>query len=537
MKKIPFYLSLEFIAFLFFLSFLLIPIPIAIFLLIKRKKIDKERNEQLENYYSNKQQLDEIKNNIDSSQERLNQIKTELADEEIIYNKIVDAAKQIGEKEKQAIVDTATEEINKIFKNKDNVIQEKNNQIVLLDEKYVLKKQEIQQLTKEIIKLQRDARKYRSDAMALKHIQQNHEYIKLNYREIEGQLEKNISKISENELLESVITLHTHSENSKELRKLSTQTRKEIEKTLNEFLSRYTTKTFKSMYNLMVLGLQSEIQLILFNLKFGTLKEAVTQVKDVIQKYQIIAGKGNQSVLPTITKFLLSMEAFYIELVHIEYKYYIRREMEKEEQRQLREQMKQEAEERKLLEAERRKLEREESKFITELNRTNQLLESETDQQTIDTLKARISELEQQMAEIETQKENIASLANGKAGYVYIISNLGSFGEDIFKIGMTRRLEPQDRIDELSSASVPFKFDVHAFIFSNDAVGLEFSLHQRLQENRVNKVNYRKEFFRTSIDDLEKLVEELDPTADFERTMLALEFKQTQTLEQQINKL
>ena len=91
----------------------------------------------------------------------------------------------------------------------------------------------------------------------------------------------------------------------------------------------------------------------------------------------------------------------------------------------------------------------------------------------------------------------------------------------------------QDRIDELGSASVPFKFDVHAFIFSDDAVGLEYTLHQRLTNNRVNKVNYRKEFFRIPINDIEELVEELDPTADFTKTMLALEYNQTLALEQQ----
>lgn len=79
---------------------------------------------------------------------------------------------------------------------------------------------------------------------------------------------------------------------------------------------------------------------------------------------------------------------------------------------------------------------------------------------------------------------------------MYVISNLGSFGADIFKVGMTRRLEPMDRINELSNASVPFSFDVHSFIFSNDAVALEAQLHKELNAYRVNKVNLRKEFFK-----------------------------------------
>lgn len=79
----------------------------------------------------------------------------------------------------------------------------------------------------------------------------------------------------------------------------------------------------------------------------------------------------------------------------------------------------------------------------------------------------------------------------GKAGYVYIISNLGSFGDKIFKVGMTRRLNPQDRVDELRDASVPFIFDVHSFIFSDDAVALEQRLHETLNDKRTNKINLK----------------------------------------------
>ena len=94
---------------------------------------------------------------------------------------------------------------------------------------------------------------------------------------------------------------------------------------------------------------------------------------------------------------------------------------------------------------------------------------------------------------------------------------------------MTRRLNPQERVDELGSASVPFRFDVHSFIFSDDAVALENKLHSILNGKRVNKVNMRKEFFYSSLDELENLVNELDPTAEFNKTMLAEEFRQSQS--------
>lgn len=94
---------------------------------------------------------------------------------------------------------------------------------------------------------------------------------------------------------------------------------------------------------------------------------------------------------------------------------------------------------------------------------------------------------------------------------------------------MTRRLDPQDRINELGSASVPFKFDVHSFIFSQDAVELENKLHETLNNKRLNKVNLRKEFFKISIDELEQLVTKIDPTAEFNKTMAAEEFRQSQS--------
>ena len=118
--------------------------------------------------------------------------------------------------------------------------------------------------------------------------------------------------------------------------------------------------------------------------------------------------------------------------------------------------------------------------------------------------------------------------ANAKAGYVYVISNIGSFGEDIFKIGMTRRLEPMDRIKELSSASVPFEFDVHAMIFSTDAPSLETALHQHFEKRSVNKVNLRKEFFKVSINEIESFVKEnYNNTVEFTKTAIAKEYRQS----------
>ena len=121
-----------------------------------------------------------------------------------------------------------------------------------------------------------------------------------------------------------------------------------------------------------------------------------------------------------------------------------------------------------------------------------------------------------------------------KCGYVYVISNIGSFGEEVFKIGMTRRLEPSDRVRELGDASVPFSFDIHAMIYSNDAPSLEYTLHKRFVELQVNKANRRKEFFRVSVSDIRKIVEEMGLQAHWTIAAEALEYRETQAIEKRL---
>ncbi len=122
-------------------------------------------------------------------------------------------------------------------------------------------------------------------------------------------------------------------------------------------------------------------------------------------------------------------------------------------------------------------------------------------------LRAKIVEVEAGRSALDGEEKLIDYREkNAKAGYVYVISNLGAFGEGVFKIGMTRRLEPMDRVDELGDASVPFDFDVHALVFSENAPALEAKLHERFARTRLNKVNGRKEFFRADIVDIEEVI-------------------------------
>ncbi len=328
------------------------------------------------------------------------------------------------------------------------------------------------------------------------------------------------------ELISPSVILKLHCMDVKSLRKAYNDNEKQINSLLEQYQARYTTKANKSIYNLMVIALRAELQNILYNLKYERLDKAIEDVKTVSAKYLKIAGEGNQSIAGTLTKFIGEIEYLFINSVKIEYNYYVKKEQAKQEQLAIKEQMRQEAEERKALEAERKKVEQEESKYKSQISSlTEQAATAQGDE--LEALKARIIELQSQLSDVIVKKDEITKLQNGKAGNVYIISNLGSFGDNVFKIGMTRRLNPQDRVDELGSASVPFKFDVHSFIFSDNASDLETELHKRLNDKRVNKVNLRKEFFHASIDELEELVNEICPTAEFNKTMIAEEFRQS----------
>ena len=281
------------------------------------------------------------------------------------------------------------------------------------------------------------------------------------------------------------------------------------------------------VYDLMVIALKSELQNILYDLKYNKLEKAIDNIKAVTNKYINIASKGNQTIAGTMAQFIGVLEYQFINAVKIEYNYYIKQEQIKQEQIALRQKLREEAEERRLLKLEKERIEREEEKFKQEIERTQEILQNSQNNEEIQNLKMRILELQGQLSDVIIKKDEITSLQNGKAGNIYIISNLGSFGDKMFKIGMTRRLDPQERVNELGSASVPFKFDVHSFIFSENAVELEKTLHKRLNDKRVNKVNLRKEFFYSTVDELEELVNELDPTAVFNKTMLAEEYNQT----------
>lgn len=181
------------------------------------------------------------------------------------------------------------------------------------------------------------------------------------------------------------------------------------------------------------------------------------------------------------------------------------------------------------LEEQRRKLEKEQAHYNNMLARLREQLEAEENEARKEFITEKINAAEE---EVESIDKAIADVdyrqANERAGYVYVISNIGAFGEGIYKIGMTRRLEPLDRIDELGGASVPFRFDVHALIFSSDAPKLETALHNAFADRRVNMINPRKEFYRVPLHEIEEVVRRNhDRSVEFNYTACAQQYRES----------
>lgn len=245
----------------------------------------------------------------------------------------------------------------------------------------------------------------------------------------------------------------------------------------------------------------NECDVLISKVKFNNVDKIENQIYKVAEQIDKLNSRNKISIL---NKYI----TLKIEELHLVHEYAVKKQEEKET---LREQRAKEREEAKL----QKEIEEARKVFIKEQTHYNNALEkllsqlANTNESNKQELEKKINETKDKLAEIEKGLEDIDYReANKKAGYVYIISNIGAFGEDVYKIGMTRRLEPQDRVDELGDASVPFKFDVHAMIFSDNAPKLEAALHQAFDDKKLNMINNRKEFFKVKLDEIEKVVKE-----------------------------
>ncbi len=241
------------------------------------------------------------------------------------------------------------------------------------------------------------------------------------------------------------------------------------------------SKMVKEFSKLMLRAYNGEVDDAIRTLKPFKLQAAVDRVNKVEQSIEKL-GKTMQIEIDD------SYHKLRVEEIRLTADFLAKKEEEKELQKEERLRLKEEEKAQKEFEREKEKLNKElmhHQAVLAKADETGNL-------KVIEEAKAKIAEVESSISGVEERVANI------RTGYVYVISNIGSFGESVLKIGLTRRIDPEERIQELSDASVPFKFDIHAIIFSADAVSLEKQLHQELDKYRLNKVNTRKEFFNTS---------------------------------------
>jgi hypothetical protein len=258
----------------------------------------------------------------------------------------------------------------------------------------------------------------------------------------------------------------------------------------------------------------------------------VNQMKERIKKSFETINKIGESQTVTIQSEYLDLK---IKELTLEYEFQLKRQKEKEELRAAQEELREEEKARREFEQAQKEAEKEEANYEKALEKARKEIGLATGDKH-DKLQAQIEKLEQELKEAHERKERAMSMAQQtKRGHVYIISNIGSFGEQVYKIGMTRRLEPVDRIKELGDASVPFQFDIHAMIYSEDAPTLENALHKAFANKKVNMLNYRKEFFKVTLDEIEQKAKEIGLETEFTRLPEAMEYRETLAILEKLN--
>jgi len=255
------------------------------------------------------------------------------------------------------------------------------------------------------------------------------------------------------------------------------------------------------------------------------LKENIKWISSSLSPNNFVSSKQRlQDVIERCRGIQLEIsteqEAAAIANLKEEYEKVVRAAFEHEEQIRIRAQIREEMIREKEIERELKQLEREREAIKAALEKALADARGQHSEE-VERLKARLAE-----AEAKSQRA-ISQAQLTKSGRVYVISNIGSFGEGVFKVGLTRRLEPEDRIQELSGASVPFPFDVHMMIAADDAPALEAALHRKLHKMRVNKVNPRKEFFKTDIKTITEIVKDHHGEVEYIADAEALEYRQS----------
>ena len=281
-------------------------------------------------------------------------------------------------------------------------------------------------------------------------------------------------------------------------------------------------KMLSDMQKLLLRAFNSECDELVSKVKYTNFDASLNKIRKSAEAISKLGSTMNIS----ISQKYLNLK---IKELRLAFEYQQKKQEEKEAQKAARAEMREAARLQKEIEAQRKKIEKEQTHYQTAYEKLLKQLEEDPDNSD---LLAKKSELENQLNDIDRAIKDIDYReANQRAGYVYIISNIGAFGENVYKIGMTRRLDPQDRVDELGDASVPFNFDVHAMIFSDDAPALEAALHKAFEDRKLNMVNTRREFFNVTLDEIKEVVKKnFDKTVEFIDVPDAEQFRVSQKM-------
>ncbi len=281
-------------------------------------------------------------------------------------------------------------------------------------------------------------------------------------------------------------------------------------------------KMVNDMIKLVLRSFNNECDYCVDNVKFNNIESSEKRIE---KSFDALNRLGNLMQVHISEAYKSSK---YEEL-YLAHEYQIKKQEEKEEQKRVREELREQQKLEQEIKLAREKILKERKHFKLAIKDLESKLNTSTNDKEKSLIVDKINQINSQLNELDKEEKVIDYREkNAKAGYVYVISNIGSFGENVYKIGMTRRLEPMDRVDELGDASVPFSFDVHALIFSDNAPNLEAKLHEHFHNNRINKLNNRKEFYKADILEIEKVIKNnYDKIVDVVKEAPAEQFRES----------
>lgn len=430
-------------------------------------------------------------------------------------DKIVSASKTVYENECKSMIRKAEKEANRIKEEAENEIRQQKEEVLAGEERNKKREEVLEQWSSELQRKESynltRSENHRKEALRLKHeaqdirndmLKQGSDYL--------DELRNRVGKLMEVIQIEDESLLDTISQELTDKKKLHKQKIKKESETFAE--ANFHDLPYDSIKICMLAVYYCDLlaDKLIGNIHRTGVDNALEKVRQAIET--------TEALFPPSVKFRISDAYIQSKKEQIQLAFEI--ETYKKEQKEIRRQQLEAAREeikvQKELEQERKKAEKDEMEAQAAIERNRFEMAQAKTQAEMDKCREQIARLEEALKQAQERRERALSMAQQtKCGYVYIISNIGSFGDGVYKIGMTRRVEPMERVAELGDASVPFPFDVHAMIYTEDAPGLEASLHRTFDDRKVNAVNGRKEFFRVPLSEIKQQVEQYGIACDW----------------------